>query len=208
MGYIADVVANTPIAATWGNSIRNRVVMDFASAAERSSQWASPPEGALSYLRDVDQIYYYSGSAWIQLSAVPHESYAESDSTVFGSPSTYSSNAYGNIPGSSCNLASFTKYRADTKLIVQLFLSCGIDTPAVAKFGVRFNNVDYDFVGSAHVLNTPTGVRFHMAFMRQIVGAAAGTYANTAARIKSDGTNGISFYVNADFVQLLVRETL
>jgi hypothetical protein len=208
VGLIANVVANTPILSTWGNQIRDRTVMDFASVAERTAQWTAPPEGAHSFTRDTDTDWYYTGTTWLPVTGVPHESYAESDPSAFANPSTYTSNAYGNIPGSSCNLASFTKARADTKLIFHLCLSCAIDTAAVARFGVRFNNVDYDFVGASHVLNTPSGVRFHLAFMRQLTGIAAGTYTNTAARIKSDGSNGVSFYANADFVQLLVRETL
>jgi hypothetical protein len=64
MGFIADVVANTPILSNWGNSIRNRVTMDFANVAERTAQWLTPPEGAMSYLRDVDRVDYYDGAAW------------------------------------------------------------------------------------------------------------------------------------------------
>jgi hypothetical protein len=64
VGFIADVVANNPILASWGNTIRNRVMMDFTNAAERASQWVAPPEGAHAYLRDVDRAEVFDGTAW------------------------------------------------------------------------------------------------------------------------------------------------
>jgi len=68
MGFIADVVAHTPILSSWGNAIRNRTVMDFTNVAERSAQWVSPPEGAMSYLRDVDRVEVFNGTAWVDIS--------------------------------------------------------------------------------------------------------------------------------------------
>jgi hypothetical protein len=66
VGFIPDVVPDTPIlSAGWGNLIRDRTVMDFANAAERASQWVSPPEGAQSYLRDIDRIEHWNGNAWV-----------------------------------------------------------------------------------------------------------------------------------------------
>lgn len=64
MGFTADVVADAPIASSWGNEIRNRTIQRFASVAERTSQWPSPPEGALSYVDDSDRLFVYTGSAW------------------------------------------------------------------------------------------------------------------------------------------------
>ena len=65
MGLTPNVVANTPIASTWGNEIRDRSVQNFATAAERSAQWIAPPEGAVSYLRDVDRVEVWNGTAWV-----------------------------------------------------------------------------------------------------------------------------------------------
>ena len=64
MGLTANVVANAPILSTWGNEIRDRTVQPFTNAAERSAQWTAPPEGAISYLRDVDRVEFYNGTAW------------------------------------------------------------------------------------------------------------------------------------------------
>ena len=69
MGLTANVVANTPILSAWGNEIRDRSVQNFASAAERASQWVAPPEGAVSYLRDVDLLSFWNGTAWLDFAA-------------------------------------------------------------------------------------------------------------------------------------------
>lgn len=64
MGLTANVVAGAPVLSTWGNEIRDRTVQPFASAAERSAQWPTPPEGATSYLRDLDVFQVYDGTVW------------------------------------------------------------------------------------------------------------------------------------------------
>jgi len=65
MALTPNVVANAPILSSWGNEIRNRSVQVFASAAERTSQWPSPPEGAPSYLVDTPGVtWVYSSSTW------------------------------------------------------------------------------------------------------------------------------------------------
>jgi hypothetical protein len=63
----ADVVANTPILSTWGNTLRDRSVVPFTNAAQRTADWVSPPEGAVSYLADVDRLDVYTGAAWVQI---------------------------------------------------------------------------------------------------------------------------------------------
>jgi hypothetical protein len=70
MGLIPDVVANTPILPSWGNPIRDQTVMPFTNAAERTTQWTAPPEGAVSYLRDTDTLWYYNGTTWIPTAGV------------------------------------------------------------------------------------------------------------------------------------------
>jgi len=92
MGLTANVVANAPITATWGNEIRDRSVQNFASVAERTAQWVSPPEGAVSYVRDVNQVHVYTGSAWVCITPV---------STVDNTTGTRTNVAYGDLGGSS-----------------------------------------------------------------------------------------------------------
>lgn len=63
MGFINNVVPGAPIASTWGNAIRDRTVLQFASAAERAAQWASPPVGAVSYLTDTGALEAWYGAS-------------------------------------------------------------------------------------------------------------------------------------------------
>lgn len=49
-GYQANVVANTPILASWGNLIRDRTVMVFASTAERDAAIPAPQAGMICYV--------------------------------------------------------------------------------------------------------------------------------------------------------------
>lgn len=70
MGLTANVVSNTPITAAWGNEIRDRTNQNFATVAERASQWTAPPEGAFSYIRDVDQVHVYTGTIWVCITPV------------------------------------------------------------------------------------------------------------------------------------------
>lgn len=70
MGITANVVADAPILAAWGNEIRDRTVQVFASVAERSAQWTAPPEGAFSYIRDVDQVHIFDGTGWVCITPV------------------------------------------------------------------------------------------------------------------------------------------
>lgn len=64
MAFTANVVDGQIILASWGNEIRDRAVMVFSSAAERTSQWPTPPVGALSWRNDILALEEYSGGAW------------------------------------------------------------------------------------------------------------------------------------------------
>lgn len=44
--------------------------MPFTNLAERVSQWTAPPEGALSYLRDVDQLHVFANGVWVCITPV------------------------------------------------------------------------------------------------------------------------------------------
>lgn len=70
MGLTPDVVPNTPILSTWGNTIRNQTVMPFANAAERAAQWIAPPNGAISQLADTPRVLWiYHAGAWKRLTS-------------------------------------------------------------------------------------------------------------------------------------------
>jgi hypothetical protein len=64
MALTPNVASAAPITSAWGNEIRDRSVQVFASAAARAAAWTSPPEGAVSYLADVDALDFWTGSAW------------------------------------------------------------------------------------------------------------------------------------------------
>ena len=44
--------------------IETKLVMVFNNVADRSARVPAPTEGMLSYLKDVNLFYYYSGTAW------------------------------------------------------------------------------------------------------------------------------------------------
>ena len=49
--------------------LMDQVVTVWADASARTSGLASPAEGQVSYLKDDDKIYTYSGAAWVELAA-------------------------------------------------------------------------------------------------------------------------------------------
>lgn len=61
---IGDVVGSTPIEAEWGNDIRDRAVMRYASVAERNSLNPNPEPGEVCYRADAGVIEYFHGAAW------------------------------------------------------------------------------------------------------------------------------------------------
>ena len=64
---IADVAAAGTIEASWGNSIRNRAIMRYASEVARDSAVPSPDEGELCYIEDDNVLTYYDGTNWLHL---------------------------------------------------------------------------------------------------------------------------------------------
>ena len=91
MALTANVVANTPITATWGNEIRNRTVQVFATSAERAAQWAAPPTGATSTLVDTPGVLWvYNGTLWEPVNGLGVLSYVEktTNQTAFGQTAT------------------------------------------------------------------------------------------------------------------------
>lgn len=61
---IGDVSAGGTIEATWGNNVRNRAIMRYASATARDSAVPSPGEGEVCYLEDTNDLVVYNGSSW------------------------------------------------------------------------------------------------------------------------------------------------
>lgn len=61
---IGDVSAGGTIEAAWGNNVRNRAIMRYASSTARDSAVPSPGEGEVCYLEDTNDLVVYNGSAW------------------------------------------------------------------------------------------------------------------------------------------------
>jgi hypothetical protein len=70
---------------TWGNPLWDQSVQTFASAADRTSQFPTPKQGAVVWLEDVKRLEFYNGTAWVPLG-------------MFGKPVTGTSDAGGTLP--------------------------------------------------------------------------------------------------------------
>lgn len=46
--------------------IEKKLFRVYNSATDRNTKNTSPTEGQVAYLKDVDQMHFYSGSAWVQ----------------------------------------------------------------------------------------------------------------------------------------------
>jgi hypothetical protein len=51
--------------------LMDQTVMTFASTTARTSAIATPTEGMLTWLEDSNKFSYYTGSAWLDISALP-----------------------------------------------------------------------------------------------------------------------------------------
>lgn len=60
VGQVIDPVA-------WGNPLWDQSVQTFASAADRTAQFAAPLKGAVTWLDDVKLLEVYDGVAWRQI---------------------------------------------------------------------------------------------------------------------------------------------
>lgn len=63
---IGEEVVNTD----FNPIIADQIVAQYASAAARNAGWVGPPEGAVTYLRDVDQLQVFNGSVWVATTPV------------------------------------------------------------------------------------------------------------------------------------------
>lgn len=63
-GYQANVVAGAPIASSWGNTIRDRSVMVFATVAERDSSITTPTAGMTCFITATNTLFIHNGVSW------------------------------------------------------------------------------------------------------------------------------------------------
>ena len=69
LGFIEFTTGDVLSAAAANGYLASQTVMVFASAAARTSAIATPYEGMFSYLKDTNATEYYSGSAWVAITA-------------------------------------------------------------------------------------------------------------------------------------------
>ena len=122
MSLTPNVVANTPILSTWGNEVRDRSVQVFATAAERASQWPTPPKGATSWLNDTNTVHVYNGTAWVCVTPVA--------ATVPANDTAGTSYADGATPGPTVSI--FTGTRALVNLSCNMNNSGGVSAVFMA----------------------------------------------------------------------------
>jgi hypothetical protein len=61
------VIGEEVLADDFNDYVQNQIVAAFPNAAARTTQWPAPPEGAVSYLADVNTYQSFNGSAWVVL---------------------------------------------------------------------------------------------------------------------------------------------
>ena len=64
MPEMPDVVASEPVAADWGNDIRDRTVQRYQDAAARDASVPFPLAGDLAYLDDSGTVTLFDGTTW------------------------------------------------------------------------------------------------------------------------------------------------
>jgi hypothetical protein len=69
LGYKEFTTGDVLTAADANGYLASQVVMVFADATARTAAIASPQEGMISFLKDTNATQYYSGSAWVSISA-------------------------------------------------------------------------------------------------------------------------------------------
>ena len=68
-GYRTFEAAEVLTATNVQTFLQDRVIATFANAAARDAAIISPSEGQHCFLRDVDALQFYTGSAWVAAGA-------------------------------------------------------------------------------------------------------------------------------------------
>ncbi len=88
-------------AADLQSYIQDQVVFVYANASARTSGILSPTEGMISYLQDTNLLYYYSGSAWVQVTPTSLDASVITSGTLTVPVDTTTLTASGNVTGGS-----------------------------------------------------------------------------------------------------------
>ena len=70
-GFKTFSVGEVLTATNVNTYLMQQSVMVFADASARSTAISSPSEGMVTYLSDSNTLWYYSGSAWVEIVTDP-----------------------------------------------------------------------------------------------------------------------------------------
>ena len=70
-GFKTFSVGEVLTATNVNTYLMQQTVMVFATASARSSAITAPSEGMVTYLSDSNTMWYYSGSAWVEIVTDP-----------------------------------------------------------------------------------------------------------------------------------------
>lgn len=135
---------NVPLSfSSYNAGVESRLVKRYTSTADRTARNATPAEGELSYLIDVNRYDYYTGSAWFPVSGLPLNQ--DGINNVAGASSTTSA-TFVNLPATSS--FSFTKLHTSTRLKAEMHVTCFIATATGGvRFALQIAGTDYDIAG-------------------------------------------------------------
>ena len=166
------VAGEVLLAQELNDYLMDQSVMNFATAAARSSAIPTPTEGLLSLTLDDDQIDYYNGSAWVP--ALPIGAWQSDTTTVTGTTNpTFSTNT--------------RRYSQIGKLVTVNF------NLVFATAGTGTYTFDLPVAASASQMSGPAG---QVAIRDTSAGTTTITYfritSSTAARVFGTGTTDMS----------------
>jgi hypothetical protein len=176
----------------------------FATAVARDIAIPTPYNGQVVYIQSNATLYSYNGTVWVPATTlVPH---TDVTATTLTGSGTTASTSYVNLPGGSVAALSFSKYRADTKLVISMGVYNHYTNSAAdfVNLAVRVNSVDY----MTSSLGVGSGVRRAQYGTTVVTGLAIGTW-SVQPRVKLDGASGGTLTMDSScFYNIVVTETL
>lgn len=130
-GWQANVVAGAPILSAWGNTLRDRSVVVFDTAAQRDTQVPAPTPGMTCYILATGELLVYAGTAWRKPWAMPWGVLQYAESLASAGPIT----GPGNIPGLSFNYQHVANRRL--RLVSDVMLSGTVAAAEARSFITR-----------------------------------------------------------------------
>ena len=210
-GFKNFTAASVLTASDVNNYLMEQSVMTFASTGARDVQVTAPEDGMVAYVTADDCLYLYETisavSAWRRFTAsVPHTNVAR---RTIANAQSVSSATYADLSATdkTALTISFTKYRPDTKLVVQMSTTVvsGAGTGVIFKTGLSVNGTTYDVVNT---VVASTFFRYFNSGVAEITGIPVGTYSVFPQWKSASGASTNQFFVTDDFISYSITETL